>query len=96
MFPVLHQGIPHDCPDFGGCWLSGVNKGFRDSMDMVCIEPILLPATCVALAKAGPRVGSHVFFVYRGKSWKITKKVPCLEKAWNLKKHTLNNHGNIM
>ena len=28
------------------------------------------------------------------KIWKITKKVPCMEKSWNLKKK--NNHGKIM
>ena len=33
--------------------------------------------------------GSH-------KLCKITKKVPCMEKSWNLKKKKLNNHGKTM
>ena len=31
-----------------------------------------------------------------GKLGKSPKKVPCMEKSWNLKKETLNNHGKIM
>ena len=38
--------------------------------------------------------GSHKLWK-SWKTWNITKKVPCMEESWNLKKK-MNYHGKIM
>ena len=50
---------------------------------------ISISETYIGLFRIPTSSGNH------GQPGKSLKKVPCMEKSWNLKK-TLNNHGEIL